>query len=899
MLKNKRSFLITVFIVMVSFWIFWYPGIKVATDYHLSFNAGFIGVFPWSWRSFDVADGLGEYTISTLWSQPLLSFSEFMSSVSLGGEFQTKLMGTIIIFFGILGIWRLLSYLKINDWGKITASIFFILNSFFLLMFDGGQFSLNLAYVTLPFAILSFIKLLEFPGWKARSGFAFFVLLISIFDIRIIFLLAIILSLYFIFKLFSSFHQNDVIFLFKNLIISSLFVMLILFGFHAYWIVPSLFAKTPNLPVTYDRLAQVDFLSFSSIGHSIFLQQPHWYQNVFGRISQIKFEFILIPLIVFLSPILIKKSFTIGFWLTIALLGIFLSKGSQDPFPGIYLWLFGHIPGFSFFRDPVKFYFLTALSYSILIGFTINAISKLTSKNKVLGFIIRTVPCLVIIYLFFLARPIYLGWMTGMISQPVYPVEFGQLANILQKDKDFSRVVWLPITRPLSFVSRDHPPLEASRLLSKRSFAVGTKGTYETLNFLREAPFMGEIFDVAGIGYIVDPYLDPRKDDMHPDNIKYYYTFLNQLSEKPWLSLVNNSSIPLLKTKEHQDIFFATPNIWWVIGSDSIYNDSAKNPKLKLSKNALIFAEESQNLGKRIVELPDAKIVLNNKTILDLTASFLNPKDLFFPAKNLDFKPNETGWWKREAVDLIDWRNFLREKYGIDNQDFDLGGGWAVAEKSLELKVKSEKFTNAKILLARVMESSRSGVLKFYQESQEIGEITTKNDKDTNVRWFEVGRLLLDEEITIKSLGDINVVNAVAVLPDADLLKYRQIAKKYQDEGKIVDFNEKNTKENPVKISFQQVNPTKYKVLISSLTQPQLLVFSQNFDGLWKMQDQMALPVFSLLNGFLIQKDGEYIIEFEAQKYVYIGLIITGVTLMILFLCLVGVPRRIKTHFSQ
>ena len=59
-----------------------------------------------------VGDGLGEYTVSTLWSQPLLSFSEFLSSISLGGEFQTKLMGIIIIFFGILGMWKLLSYFK-------------------------------------------------------------------------------------------------------------------------------------------------------------------------------------------------------------------------------------------------------------------------------------------------------------------------------------------------------------------------------------------------------------------------------------------------------------------------------------------------------------------------------------------------------------------------------------------------------------------------------------------------------------------------------------------------------------------------------------------------------------------------------------------------------------------
>ena len=879
--STNRMFLVTLFAITSVFWMFWYPGIKVANDYHLSFNTGFIGVFPWSWRRFDVGDGLGEYTVSTLWSQPLLSFSEFLSSISLGGEFQTKLMGIIIIFFGILGMWKLLSYFKINDLGKSAASLFFILNSFFLLMFDGGQFSLNLAYIALPYVILSFIKLLEFPGWRKRFGFALLILLVSIFDIRIIFLSAIILGCYFIFKLFFPFNRNNTKKLFKNLIITFLFTVLIMLGFHAYWIVPSLFAKTPNLPVTYDRLTQVDFLSFSSIGHSIFLQQPHWYANVFGRISQIKIEFILIPVIVFLSPILLKKSLATGFWLLIALLGIFLSKGSQDPLPGIYLWLFGHIPGFSFFRDPVKFYFLTALSYSVIIGFTINAINKLELKNKLSAVIVKYIPYLVILYLFFLARPVYLGWMTGMISQPIYPVEFNQTANVLQQDKNFSRVVWLPTTRPLSFVSLNHPPIEAFRLLNKRPFAVGTKGAYETLNFLREASFMGEIFDVAGIGYIVDPYLDPRRDDMHPDNMKYYYTFLKQLSEKPWLSLVKNSPIPLLKTKEHQDIFFTTPNIWWVIGSDSIYNEATKSANLKLSKNSMIFAEEYSGLGKRIDELPEAKIVLNNKTNSDLAANFIDAADLIFPAKGLNFEPNKSGWWKRETADLIRWRSFLQEKYGIDNQDFDLGGGWAVGEGNLKFEIRNLKLEKDKILLARVMESSRSGSLKFYQGDKLLGQISTKPCKvrpckveETNVRWFEVGKLDSGNEIIIISEGDINVVNALAVLDEKKWAEYKEKAREYQDRGRIADFDEKYAQVSSADITFQNINPTKYKVSIKGLAEPVFLIFSQNFDGLWKINGQTSLPVYSLLNGFRIERNGDYLIEFEAQKYVNIGLII-------------------------
>ncbi|MDP2684904.1 MAG: hypothetical protein Q8P20_07775 [bacterium] len=869
-MKKNNLFLITFFIIISCFWIFWYPGVKVATDYHLSFNAGLVGALPWSWREFNVADGMGEYTTFILWSQPLQSLSEVMSSISLGDEVQTKLKGFVIIVLGFIGLWKLLAYLKINDWGKGIGATFFILNSFFLLMFDGGQFSLNLVYITLPFVLLSFMNLLKTAKWKERVKFSLMVLLVSILDIRVVFLLLIILGIYLIFKISYK--------LLPNLLTSFVFTVFILIGFHAYWIFPSILSKTPSLPLTYDRLSQVNFLSFSSIGHSIFLQQPHWYKNIFGQINHLQFEFIVIPILVFLAPILVKKNRMVGFWLMIALIGIFLSKGSQDPFGGIYLWLFGHFPGFSLFRDPVKFYFLTALAYSVLIGFTINAVSKLKFAGKVANFGIKVFPYLIFLYLLFMVCPIYLGWMTGMISKPIYFNEYKQLSNILKANHKFSRILWVPSQAPLGYSSLDHPPIQASNLTNKRPFAIGTKGTYELFSFLREAPYMGEIFDVAGIGYIAYPPLDPRRDDMHPDNIKYYYTFSDQLSKRSWLTKITDSPVPLFKVSQHQDRFFITPNIWWVIGSDNLYNGATKSAKLKLSQNALIFSEEYPGFSQRLDELPEAKIVLNNKTNIDLAANFISSSSVIFPATTLNFDPNKiSGWWKREAADLISWRVFLKEKYGIDNQDFDLGGGWAVGEGSLKLKVKSEKLKVNQILLARVLESTRSGVLKFSQNGQEVGSINTKKEGN-NVRWFEVGKLISHDNLTISSGGDINVVNALAILDKDEWTNYQEKAKMLQ--GRIVSFDEKNAQnDNNSKITYRKVNPTKYIVNVSNLTNSSFLVFSQNYDGLWKINGQGALPVYSLLNGFKIEKDGEYTVEFEAQKFVFPGLIISGLTL--------------------
>lgn len=859
------------FLVIVSiFWIFWTPGVKVAADFHTSSVANLAeNIFPFTWKDTIAAGGLGEYTANILWSQPLHTLFGILSLTNIPFELVEKILGFLCLVAGFISIRKLLEFLRVGFWEKAAGTFFYLTNTFFILLFDGGQLPLSLGYGVLPLIILYFLK--------NSIWFTFWLIILSFLDIRLLYIVGIILSVYFFYSLL--FFRKNV--KFKKIFVIFILSFAALVGIHAYWILPVLLSKSPQLPQTYERVSQVDFLSFSSILHSLLLQQPHWYENVFGRVSQPEVWFVGIPFLVFSAIFLKRKDKTVGFWAILALVGIFLSKGSKEPFPQVYSWLFTNIPGFPLFRDPVKFYFLTALAFTILISFAVGAFSKYS----------RFLSILIIAYLIWLVRPVYLGQMTGMFSSPIYQKEYLNLNNILMVDKNPSVVFWIPMKSPLGFSSSLHPTVDATKIGQKRPFIVGTKGTYETLNFLREAPYMGEIFDVAGIGYIAYPFLDPRRDDIHPDNIRYFYTFLDQLANLPWLSKVNNSAIPLFKINKHQDKIFLTPNTWWVIGNDDLYNESTKSAQLNLSKNGLIFAEESAGLGKRLEEVDDAKIILNNKTLMDLAASFIDSSSLIFPAKLLGFEPDNSGWWKREAADLLNWRAFLQEKYAIDNQDFDLGGGWAIGEGKLELRIKNSELSNNKILLARVLESTRSGELTFKQNNQEVGKILTRKEGN-NVRWREVGEFHTDEgELIINSSGDINVVNTLAVLDKNEWRSLKDKANKLQD--RIVSFNEGNINSNSAKITYQKINPTKYIVNVSNLTQRALLVFSQNYDELWKMNGQTSLPVYSLLNGFKIEKDGQYIVEFEAQKYVFPGLIISAITIFSLLFLLIRSNKKL------
>lgn len=876
-MKINLNVFLLILILTIVFWNFVLSGVRVASD--LPFLSKELLdsslEFPQTWSE-KGAEGMGEYVAFFQWSWPINFVSGILSHLGISFSLLERLFLLIpILILGCLGIWKLSNIFKLSDIGKFIASSFYLLNTYIILLIDGGQLSVALAYAFFPICIYAIEKSIN-ESFSKKVIVGLSIAILSFLDFRFVFILFLFAILRFFYQLIVT--SNDRFWWVSQWFRIGFISTVILIGLHAFWLFPLL--KAPIESTTFSFFTQTAFSPLGNIGHSILLLAPHWFKNVYGQISPLRFEFVVIPILVFLAPILRPKNKMVGFWILISAISIFLTKGVAEPLPNIYKWLFTNISGFSLFRDSSKFFVFLALSYSLLIGVTFDEIVKKFIKSGGIKFLLTLG---FISYLLLLIHPIFLNQMTGMFSKPPLESEFSKLADILKEDKDYSRVFWIPYRAPLGYSSPDHPIEEASRLAQKRPFNIGTKGTYESFNFLREAPYMGQIFDISGIGYIVYPPLDPRRDDMHPDNVRYYQTFTKQLTDLNWLTKISKSTINLWKVNNHQDKFFVTTNIWWVIGSDNLYEESTKSAALKLSKNALIFAEENAGLGKRLDELPDAKIVLNNKTPIDLAASVIDPSKMIFPAKKLGFEPGKSGWWRRKAADLIRWRDFLQTKYGIDNLDFDLGGGWAVGEKNLKLKVQSEKLKKEKILLARVLESTRSGQLRFYQDNQLIRQIDTKKEGN-NVKWFEVGQLVSNGNLTIHSEGDINVINALAVLDKNEWESVKRKANEFDRNAKVVNYDGKYTTNSSAKVTYKQVNSTKYIVTISNLTKPGFLIFSESYDPHWIMNGQKSFPVYSFLNGFRVEDNGKYLIEFEVQNWVYPGLVISGVTLLIILL---------------
>ncbi|KKQ75701.1 MAG: hypothetical protein US96_C0006G0013 [Candidatus Woesebacteria bacterium GW2011_GWB1_38_5b] len=812
--------------------------------------------------------GLGEFKLNTLWAWPQNIFVGFLSNLGIKFNLILLIIIIFIVALAFFSIYKLLKYFKINKHGCLAGSLFYIFNTYIILLVDGGQIGIALAYAILPLVYLVSIK--SFNGNSIdRIKAGILVGILGYFDFRFIylFLLLVLAKLVYDF-IFGS--RN-----FKQIIVSFIVWGAVGLLMHFYWLLAFIEVRDLGLSASYLSSSQLKGFSFAGLKHAILFYQPHWYQNIFGQVAPVNRFFLIVPALAFFVPALTVNRKKL-FWILVSLLSIIFIKGTNPPLGFLYTFAFETIPGFSLFRDPTKFFVLLAISYSVLIGFTF---SKLNRKFLILIFI----------YLIFLLRPVYLGEMTGILGAYRNGHTYGE---VQAKFEESGRVMWIPTRHPLGFSSPKNPVVELNDLVGRRPFAVGVVGKYETSNFLREADYMGDLLDISGIKYVVYPFPDERREKLGSDDLAYYHYFSKQLERQKWVSRkVNNYPINIFEVNTNPGKFFIAQNSIAVIGNDRIYSEFAES-EFDLKNNALIFLEEHPGVG-----LPSGVPVYSNpNSQFDFTKL---PQDRFiFPSDELKRDPDASGWWKREASDFIWMRDFLHEKYLLDNQDFTYGGGYAISEGSNELLFSSEKLSQGTLFL-RALESNSGGFIEIYAGGSLIGRTNTLTTDDNTItqkitgfgqiedsiyeyrdsafRWHEIGELGANS-IIIKTQGELNIINAFVVVSKNEIVK---VALSRENVNQNIQELLSQVK-TEASIDILSESPTHYKLRLSGLKKPSMLVFAENYDARWLLNGEKSYKVYSLLNGFYVNKDGDYDLYYTPQRYVDMGSVVAG--LVILFL---------------
>ncbi len=446
-----------------------------------------ISALPWAPSVYWVWANFGENVLARLWlDYPFRLIAKLFFTMGLSWVITEKLFIVGIALCAAWSMYRLSTLFLKEKWSPVAASVIYVFNTYFFLVLGGGQFGVAAAYALFPFVLLMWIGLLKSPSFRKALGTGVAFGLLTALDLRIAYLCILAFTIYSALAPWA-FLSSIKYFVASFAVAASL---------HLYWLLPAALAGRIPLPQSATGAGSLSFFSVADFSHALTLLHPNWPENLFGRVYFQQPEFLIFPILAFAAllrvrSLIINRSSFITYFSFLALVGIFFAKGVNEPFGGIYEWLFTYVPGFLMFRDPTKFYIFIALSYAMLIPATLGAISRIRGVNR------RIIMVGGVVVSLFLFRDVFLGKTTHSFQFAPIAKEYEILKDVLRADTRFSRVLWLPGVSHFAYSDDTHPFIDASHALQVSSPSA-------IVNTLQN-PLAAELLSQKNIGYLVVP----------------------------------------------------------------------------------------------------------------------------------------------------------------------------------------------------------------------------------------------------------------------------------------------------------------------------------------------------------------------------------------------------------
>jgi len=786
-----------------------------------------------------------------LWLYPFMAVAGFFNYYfGIGYEVLVRLIFYFpAVFLSFLTPFIFVRSLNLSRTTAFFTSLLYGLNTYFLLLVDGGQAGVFLAYSLFPLALLSLRKTVEELNSKTFLFGIVIFFLITIADPRIAVIALTTIVLWYVLRAIFGGGFSYLTRL-KGLALVALGTL----GLSSFWLVPLLGLGFENISLSVSSLRLFSFIN------PLFLFQPHWPGNQFGVVSALPAFFLGIPILIF-GSFFLRPSRKLKIFILLILFFSFLVKGETPPLGGLYSWVIANLPFASAFRDSSKFLVPVILFGGILIG---SVVDRLKMGAKVL----------VYLYLLALIYPAISGNLSGVLKPRQVASDFGAIYERLKNEQGSFRTLWFPERSPFTFQTEEKPALDAKSLVKVRPFASMNVGSFDLFNFMHDEKFV-EWLDLLGIKYLIFSG-DPRKEILNKEDQKQWDELLALVEKNPGLEKVDwRTEFPIYKVPESKQRIFAVDRLTAVVG-----------PEPSVVNQTYVFFEDGKFDPKSLLELDPESVALffNDKEKDDLVMSFLQG---YFVGVD---RVKGSDWAKYSAGDYLEWKYQLLFR-GLETKDFDYGQGVAFSSVSGErmgLEVRVE--TSGRYLLAvRGLSGESDKPLKISINGKEY----LSQFKKSNFGWFSVPVELEKgkHNLVLENTGGMQVVNVVALIPEPDWKEAEILATGLTDRFDSVSIEEIKTIGPPLEgIDFEKINPTRYKVKGKS----NWLVFSDSYHFLWKLRvgDKVvdSLPFYSMVNGFYVGNfEGEVELVFEGQKYIKRGAYFSLVSLAVIAL---GVVRK-------
>lgn len=833
----------------------------------------------WNFRN----DNFGNSQFHILWIFiPTFLFGLLDRLWGLNSEILIRLIfyfpATIL---ALVGAWFFIKLYVKNELAIFLGTLIYGFSNHFLLLIDGGQVGVALAYGIFPFAL---IGLRKFTNQTNLRNFLLALLVLAILsniDLRIA-----ILS-WFVFLILLIFESiNNFKILFKKVKFLLLFPILLI-PLNAFWIFPLLnFLKNGSIDNFQLPISSVNFIS---IINGLFLFNPHFPKNEFGVIQSVPFYFGLVPLFVFGNLLFKTNKVSLGLSATLLIM-IFFSKGANEPLGQIYSWFLDNVPLASSFRDSSKFFFPIWLLSATLISLTLEMILNYIKENiKLFLTILIGLYC----YFLFLISPALSGNLTGNLSAKTFDNNYLLIYKKIKETLPFFRTLWFPEKPSLAFTTQEKEALNANLLYKDWPFAAMIRGDYELFNFIYD-PMVSDWLRLLGIKYTFFP-VDERKKSWTEPELLDRQILLESINKLPFLQKLDwGINIPVYQVSNTLPKIFTQSKALIIVGDQNIYERlKTEEQNFSLVNQGFIFLEDGISDPDTLFNLPPeaASLIFLDRNQNDLPMIFLQNK---FLDRN---KLTQSAWGKYLPNQYLQLKYELL-KQDIDIKDFGFNRGAIFSSITGEKATyKTGPIQKGEYLLAfRMISASNSAGIKvsFNNQSYFI------NNVGKQFTWNILGPFSFSEgdvSLSLENLGGFHALNVISIFTKQDWDEAEKKAKQLITHFPNYNFNDKSDINNLTallkafkieKIPYQEVSPIFYEINLTN-KKPSWLVFSDHFDHLWEIdskQMNITYPLYSMINGFWIDKeeDGYFSLNYKVQKLVNIGIIVSIISTIILLI---------------
>jgi hypothetical protein len=750
--------------------------------------------------------------------------------------------------FFIIGLWHVLSFVNVTSElaTKVMVVLGFLLSSFcfyfsFLLFFKNKHTALNInlklsaiigslfyaynvwsfnrihhwylwiGYSILPLFIVSIFFSFKNPkNWKYLLTSALLWSFASLTPHMVIFY-GIILIGTFLGFIFNDLYKKKKPK--KQLAIPMLSIIFFYLLVNMYWIYPYALSsqiRTPSPP--YELTSEsLDLLSREGNFLNSFRIMAYWLNTGVEKpdhqllFALWLFSSIAIPIVAF-SALFLKKSIKYPLiFSSTALIGILLTMGTESPFD--YYKLALAIPILSkyvwVFREPEKWSFIIAFSYSFLIGIVAFKVlcfiaGKKYSNNKKL-LIAGVFLFLLIGSIFLSSYPFYRARMEPL-KPVILPPEFDKL-NAYFSTINTDKVYFIPY--PFEDTEWDRnggvqniynahsikPSIDSSEFYPFPSnyynYLVSTIMENRSKN-------ISNLVNPLGTSYVIfhnDTWnkLRDSYDSNKIDFLKKLY-FLNDLKN------VNNIGFyKIFKTSNNnssdavREVNIPNRNIA-VLGGLNILASLNVIPGFNSQNSSISFLADSRNKNTNVFMKGFNELILDPSSSEDEPLLlFVDDKYVIAPFDNT-FRNDPSHVWSRvRATDPIHapFHPYLKD-LGIENWDFDYGKGLVVTQASganisIPIEIEDKDKNNVSKdstydLFMRYFKNQKGGPIKVYLDDKLVNEIDTLDEISNKFILEKVASVNLTKGIhrlTLENVAGFNAVNIFALIPAEELNKSR------------------------------------------------------------------------------------------------------------------------------